>query len=288
MSEPGIHIEYLPELNNPILIAGFEGWGNALDISSGMILYLIRKLAAKAFASINPDVFYRYDETRPRVQIEEGIMKNLSSPGGSFYAAKTETQEKDLVLFSANEPNLRWFQFVDELLSLCDKLGIKTIITLGSMYDNVLHSDRIISGISSSQELFSKLKSMHVMPIFYSGPTAIHSIIHSEAQKKEFQSVSLWCHCPYYLQGTTHFGLISSLGALLSFLGEFELDVEDLETSWATIKEKIQGLVDKSPELQEIIKELRKAKVRGSWANMRESSRKDDKVINLKDFLEPR
>ena len=288
MSEPGIHIEYLPELNNPILIAGFEGWGNALDISSGMILYLIRKLAAKAFASINPDVFYRYDETRPRVEIEEGILKNLSPPGGSFYAAKTVTQGKDLVLFNANEPNLRWFQFVDELLSLCDKLGVKTIITLGSMYDNVLHSDRIISGISSSQELFFKLESKNVMPIFYRGPSAIHSIIHSEAQKKGFQSVSLWCHCPYYLQGTTHFGLISSLGALLSFLGEFELDVEDLEASWTAIKEKIQGLVDKSPELREIIKELRKAKVRGSWANMRESSRKDDKVINLKDFLEPR
>ena len=288
MSEPGTHIEYLPELNNPILIAGFEGWGNALDISSGMILYLIRKLSAKAFASINPDVFYRYDETRPQVEIEEGIMKNLSPPGGSFYAAKQVSQEKDLVLFKANEPNLRWFQFVDELFSLCDKLGVKTIITLGSMFDNVLHSDRIISGISSSHELFSKLERMHVTPIFYNGPSAIHSIIHSEAQKKGFQSVSLWCHCPYYLQGTIHFGMMSALGALLSFLGEFELDIEDLETRWTAIKEKIQGLVDKSPELQEIIKELRKAKVRGSWANMRETSKKDDKVINLKDFLEPR
>jgi hypothetical protein len=82
--------------------------------------------------------------------------------------------------------------------------------------------------------------------------------------------------------------MMSSLGELLSFLGEFELDIEDLETSWSTIKEKIQELVDKSPELQEIIKELRKAKVRGSWATMKESVRKDEKVINLKDFLDPR
>lgn len=288
MNEKGIHIDYLPELQNPILIAGFDGWGNALEISTSMVSYLINKLGAKAFAAIDPDVFYRYDEARPKVEIEAGILKKLSYPGGSLYAVNTAADGKDLVILKAAEPSLRWLQFVDELFFLCDRLGIKTVITIGSMFDNVLHLDRIISGTTSNPDLFSKPEHQHVLPISYQGPSAIHSVMHVEGLKRGIQSASLWCHCPYYLQGTPHFGLLSTLGSLLSATGEFELDVEDLEASWTSIKDKIQGLIDKNPELQEIINELRKAKVRGSWANAGRTEKKDDKVINLRDFLETR
>ena len=84
MSDTGIHITELPELNNPILIAGFNGWGNALNVSEGMATYLIGKLNARKFARLDPDVFYRFDESRPQVNIEDGNLKSLS-PSASIY-----------------------------------------------------------------------------------------------------------------------------------------------------------------------------------------------------------
>lgn len=288
MSEQGIFIEELPELNKPVLIAGFDGWGNALDVSNGMAKYLINKLTAKYFARINPDTFYRYDEARPVVNIENGDLKSLSPQGGSFYASQSDSVKKDLIILKAHEPNLRWFHFVDELFSLCEKLGVETIITLGSMYDNVLHTDRIISGIASNQDLLSKMREQKVIPISYHGPSAIHSIIHSEGQTRGFQSISLWCHCPYYLQGITHYGVMSSLGELLSLLGEFELEVEDLEKNWEKLNKQIQVLIENNPEFGDIIDKLRKEKIKGSWASMKGSEKKNEKVISLKDYLEPR
>jgi proteasome assembly chaperone (PAC2) family protein len=50
MGNQGIHIKELPELKNALLIAGFDGWGNAMDLSRAMASYLIRKLEAKYFA----------------------------------------------------------------------------------------------------------------------------------------------------------------------------------------------------------------------------------------------
>jgi proteasome assembly chaperone (PAC2) family protein len=288
MTDHGIDIEELPALNKPLLIVGFDGWGNALDISKGMVTHLIHALQAEPFAKINPDPFYRYDETRPQVNIEEGVLKSFLPPGGTFYAVPPRSDEKDLVLLDANEPNLQWFHFVDALLSLCKKLGVETIITLGGMYDSVFHSDRIISGIASSETDLTKLKQKNVIPIHYQGPSAIHSIIHSESPPKGVHSISLWCHCPYYLQGITHLGLLATLGDLLSFLGDFKLDTDDLETSWKALKLKIQGLIESNPELQAVINEIRKAKVKGSWANVAGSIKKEEKVINIKDFLEPR
>ena len=287
MKNQGIYIKELPSLRDAILIAGFDGWGNALDLSRAMVSYLIRKLDAEYFAKINPDLFYRYDETRPIVNIKQGVLKSVSPPGGSFYAVRTGSGENDLVLLKANEPNLCWLHFVNELLSLCEKLDIKTVITLGSMYDNVLLTDRIISAITSEEDLFSKLEQWNVIPIDYHGPSAIHSLIQSEGQKRGFQCISLWCHCPYYLQGTTHFGLLSQLASLLTFIGGFGLDTQELDTSWKELNRQIQGLIEKNPELQTMINELRKAKVRGSWASLKESAGKSSKVISLEDFLKP-
>ena len=55
-----------PDLKTPLLIAGFDGWGNALDVSRGMAAFLIRKLKAQFFAGINPDIFYLYDIIKQR------------------------------------------------------------------------------------------------------------------------------------------------------------------------------------------------------------------------------
>ncbi len=263
---------------------GFEGWGNALDISRGMVNYLIGKLKAKIFAKIDSDLFYRFDENRPVVKIQGGLLEDLSPPGGFFYAAERLLAGRDIVLLKATEPTLRWFQFTDALVSLCKKMGVRTIFSIGSMYDNVLHTDTVISALVSSKELLHRLKGKNVMTVSYEGPGAIHSLIQKASQKKGIECISLWCHCPYYLQGTTHFGLLSHLGSLLGSLGGFKFDGTELETTWKELSKEIQEVIDKNPELQGMIHDLRKAKIKGSW----DTARKGDKVIHLEDFMKPR
>ena len=287
MSNHGIHIKELPKLKNPLLIAGFDGWGNALNISKGMVNYLIRRMNANHFADLDPDTFYRYDDHRPQVSIVGGILKSFRSPGGSFYAAQTDAGQSDLVILKADEPNLRWFQLADQLFSICQKLGIRTIITLGSMYDNVLHTDRIVSGVASTEDMVSRLMESDINPIDYQGPSAIHTIIHSEGSKRGFECISLWSHCPYYLQGTTHFGLLSHMGGIDAKLGNFQRDTPDLEANWKKLKEHINRLIDGNSELQTLISSLRKEKVKGTTTSLKGTLSSDKKVINLKDFLDP-
>jgi hypothetical protein len=63
---------HLPVLNRPWLIAGFTGWGNAMNVAAGAIEHLVQQLGAQKIGSIDSDVFYRYDENRPVVRIEAG------------------------------------------------------------------------------------------------------------------------------------------------------------------------------------------------------------------------
>jgi proteasome assembly chaperone (PAC2) family protein len=284
MNENNIELEYIPKLNSPLFILGFDGWGNALDISMGMIDYLVKKLDAKPFGRINPDPFYRFDDKRPSVEIRDGILKEITPPGGSLYAADKKTAGRDIIILKAAEPNLRWYQFTNSVLSLCEKSGVKSIISLGSMFDNVLHTDIIISAISSTEEIIKRVKRYNVITSSYSGPGGIHSTITHEAHKRGLECLNLWCHCPHYLQGTTHFGILSSLGELLSKWGEFELETDELLITWKEICSQIQGIIDKNSELQGIIADIQKEKKRDSWIGQNRS----DKVIKLEDFSRPK
>ncbi|MCP4687009.1 MAG: PAC2 family protein, partial [Desulfobacterales bacterium] len=184
MNIKGFKIKETPTLTDPILIAGFDGWGNAMNVSAGMAAYLVNKFDARLFANITPDVFYQFDENRPIIHVEKGILKSVSHPGGAFYTARPEGSARDLVILEADEPSLKWFQFTDSLFSMCENLGVKTIITLGSLHDRVLHTDRVLSGMVSDDGLLEKLQRNKIHLGDYQGPGSIHSLLQSEGPER--------------------------------------------------------------------------------------------------------
>jgi len=50
---------------------------------------------------------------------------------------------------------------------------------------------------------------------------------------------------------------------------------------------QIENLIDNNAELQAVVKELRKAKTRGSDTALKGTA-KDEKIINIQDFLQPK
>ncbi len=286
MQIPGIIIEDLPPLKNPIMVAGFNGWGNALNVSKAMAAYLIRHLDSFAFARLDPDAYYRYDEHRPIVTIKEGQFRNVVLPGGEFFAARTGPSQRDVIILEADEPNLNWHRFAGALIDLCQHLRVEILFTLGSMYDNILHTDRLISGVANEAASAVLRDQKHISTISYQGPSAIHSVILAEASKRRVGNISLWCHCPYYLQGATHFGQLLQLGAILGELGNFEIALNDLDQGWQRLKEQIDKLIEENGELQQLVADLRKRKAKGSLANVRGNLNSDDKVIHLTDFFD--
>ena len=110
-----INFSKKPNLNHPILIAGFEGWPNAGCISSDVLSFLKKGLGVKKFAEVNPDLFHKYSNNRPYAKIDGGEVKYLLfSPYEFFY--KKSSSFPDLILFLGKEPQLRWKQFTRSFL----------------------------------------------------------------------------------------------------------------------------------------------------------------------------
>jgi proteasome assembly chaperone (PAC2) family protein len=277
----------MPDLTSPVVVLGFRGWGNALDVSAGMAAYLVEALGGLLVGRLVADRCYRYDEIRPVVKIESGRMLSIDPPGGSFYAIETGSGENDLLVMIADEPHLNWYRFTGELMDLAHRLNAPSVISLGSMFDNVLHTDRMVSAVATGNEFQDAFSRHRVIPITYHGPSAIHTIILEACRKRALAGASLWCHCPAYLQGITHHGLMCELARLLTDMASFSLEMEVLESRWSTLENQIRALIAENPKLDGIMDQIRRKKREGAWQNLGDSGKKQGNVINLQDFLDP-
>ncbi len=281
-----LQMETMPPITEPVMIIGFRGWGNALEVASGMAAYLVDMLHGRAAGRLDPDMCYRYDENRPVVQIDSGRMISINPPGGSFFTVATDAGENDLLILVADEPSLNWYRFSGELVDLAVQMKASAVISLGSMFDSVLHTDRIVSSAATGGEFDAIFKRHGVVPINYHGPSAIHTIILDACRKRGMVGASLWSHCPAYLQGITHHGMMHQLARLLTDMGAFTLKTEALEARWEALELQIQQLIAENPKLEGIIEEIRRKKREGAWQNLGKRGDDQSNVINLRDFID--
>ena len=89
------------------------------------------------------------------------------------------------------------------------------------------------------------------------------------------------------MHGIYNLPLVSSL-KLLGIRGNFHLNTEYLDKNWEALKEQINTLIDGNSELQTLIANLRKEKVRGSTAGLNGKAAGNEKIIDLQDFLDPK
>jgi proteasome assembly chaperone (PAC2) family protein len=267
-----------PMLQNPVLIAGFGDWSNAGNVALKSIEYVIRKKGATQLAEIEIDHFYHFTQNRPIVSITEGRLQRLNVKRISFYAWPNDEGGNDLILLKAQEPDYRWYTFVDILFDLCVQWKVFLIVSLGGMYDDVLHTEAIISGIYSLGNWKDTLLQHDINLVDYEGPSGVHSLIMQKAQREQYPYIGLWGHSPLYLRGT-NFRVLNRMISIMSSLFSFSIETLELDRSLKEFEHQMEEVLGKNAELQEYIKKIKKLR-------SGKLQKKDiPKVINIQDFL---
>jgi proteasome assembly chaperone (PAC2) family protein len=275
-----------PALDKPYLIAGFEGWPNAAEVSSYAIQYLVENLEARKFASIPTDNFYKISSLRPTAVVREGRLTDLKIPGNHFYYSK-DSSSRDLILFHGIEPHFHWNAFVATLFKLVDRYEIPEIITIGGTYDYIPHTyPPMVSAVFNHDSLRERIVEAGVALTEYTGPISIHSFILEAARKKGLRAISLWGHAPQYLQAKNVKVVYSVLQKLVD-LTEMDIDLSDLQRAGEYFDEQVNQLLSQDPKLQEVISKLEEVYERSGELTPpgKEDTAKEEKVVYMQAFL---
>jgi predicted ATP-grasp superfamily ATP-dependent carboligase len=250
--------EHRPDgLRAPALICAFTGWNDAGDAASAGLQYLGASLQATRFARIDPEDFYDFQATRPKIKFVEGRTRSIEWPEVEVYAAHVPRAPRDLVLIQGAEPSMRWRSFCRLIVDLAEALGTQLVVTLGALLADVPHSRPVpITGFSSDEALTERLG---LQQSGYEGPTGIVGVLHSACQEAGLPSASLWASVPHYVAAAPNPKAALALVRKLESLVGVSVDAEELERSAADYERQVSLAVQSDPDVQAFVERLERA-----------------------------
>ena len=244
-------------LRAPALVAAFKGWNDAGDAASSALGFFGGALGAERFATVDPEDFYDFQNTRPTVSLVDGIHREITWPDVQIYEARAPGAPRDLVLVSGAEPSYRWRAFCDTIIDLAEALGVQSVVTLGALLADVPHSRPVhITGLASDEALVERVG---LGRSSYEGPTGITGVLHTACAERGMPSVSLWAAVPHYVAVVPNpKGALALVRKLEGVVG-VAVDAGDLEEASADYERQVTRAVASDPDVQAFVERLERA-----------------------------
>src|SRR4051794_6795657 len=177
-------------LRAPALVCAVKGGNDAGDAASAALTFVGASLGATRFAQIDPEDFYDFQATRPRIELVDGRHRQLTWPSVEIWEARVPRAPRDLILLSGPEPSMRWRTFCQIIVELAEALDTQLVVTLGALLADVPHSRPVgITGFATDERLQER-SDLH--PSSYEGPTGITGVLHGACSEAGLPSASLW------------------------------------------------------------------------------------------------
>jgi proteasome assembly chaperone (PAC2) family protein len=246
---------YRPDsLRAPALVCGFKGWNDAGDAASTAVSFVGDALGAREFASIDPEDFYDFQATRPRIKLDDAQVRVVEWPEVKLYEVRIPRAPRDLILLSGYEPSFRWRTFTGLIVELSEAIGVQLVVTLGALLADVPHTRPVsVTGFASDAALVSRLG---LTTSSYEGPTGIVGVLHDACRLAGLPSASLWAAVPHYIAASPNpkasLALIRKLEGLVGVV----VDAGALEVASADYDRQVNAAVLHDPDIQAFVEKL--------------------------------
>ncbi|MBV9616748.1 MAG: PAC2 family protein [Ktedonobacteraceae bacterium] len=246
-----------PILRDPIALVAFGGWNDAAEAATTAIRFLVDRWKPIKIAEIDSEDFFVFTETRPTVKLIDGIQRTLIWPSNQFYAHIASELNRDVILFTGVEPQLKWKTFSSNFLEVCRHFNVSETVFLGALLADVPHSIEVpITGTSSNSDVLERLREMDVHTSRYEGPTGMIGVLQDAFRRIQIPSATLWAAAPHYLAATPNIKVTSALLTYVNTYLSFGLDLSDIQSDALHFEEQITTLVERDPEASAYVHKL--------------------------------
>lgn len=249
-------------LGRRVLVAAFDGWNDAGEAASSAISHLRETGSYEPVFSVDPELYFDYQYTRPQIRSGADGTRELSWPEATIHRPTQPGRGTQLWLLTGVEPARAWQAFAAELIDVALREDITGFVAMGSMMSDVPHTRPISVFAGSDNEQIRT--SLGLERSSYEGPVGILSVLADVAGAAGIPSASLWASVPHYVAGHT-----PSPKASLALLDRLEdisgarLDRGDLATQAAAWEASIDAAAADDDEMTEYIRQLERT--RDTW-----------------------
>ncbi|WP_264795586.1 PAC2 family protein [Arthrobacter mangrovi] len=255
---PRQHEEGQPQRKLTVMVAAFEGWNDAGEAATDAVKYLSRSWDGRKVASIDPDLYYDFQFTRPIVRRTASGERRIKWPTTKLTRCSVPGTDVDVVFVHGVEPSYRWRAYTAELLAHATEQDVDCLILVGALLADVPHSRPI--PVTATSEDDGIREALNTEPSQYEGPTGIVGVLSELASLAGIPTVSLWAAVPHYV------GQAPSPKAQLALLHRLEdilqlpLDTSMLTEEAEAWERGVNELAVEDPEVAAYVQQLEEAK----------------------------
>ncbi len=268
------------------ILLGFFGWCDAGNNVKFLMEHIISKYSVRESCEWNIEKYWHSGIERPKITVKYGIIRKISWPSIRFFYLDSGGNLQGIAF--GPEPTHNWKNFSLELVEKIQSLDFERIILLGSLYDQILHDEAIVSGVVTHPRELNIIRSLGCQLIEYEGPSAIHSQIMLETASHNLETLSLWMHIPFYLKGP-HEKVIAKLFDVINILTDANFSTEELLDKWEIKRRELEKLLSNDEELKGVLNSIKQKEQKPFKALPSASSMAPDhattKIINIEEFI---
>jgi proteasome assembly chaperone (PAC2) family protein len=248
-------ISELPQLRDPVLIAGLAVRRRGGRLPSQTLSYLIDAWDARLVARIDADDFLDFTVRRPEVRYE-GDERIIDPPESKIYLAQPPGANRDFIILNGFEPNWRWRVYTNAIVDYADAAGVKTLVSLRCFPGQVPHTRPSPVTINASDVNLELQFGVQAATMRYEGPTDVMGVLAAGGQAKRWQTVDLTVLQPYYYprlpNAKAQLGLIRAIDRAFGVSTPLESLEVDARAQVKLIDESMTSNVEEAAALHEL------------------------------------
>lgn len=245
--------EPVPDMANSDAFAMLSPWIDVGKVGSLVLSVLEAKFSAMEMGKLaRPGNFYDFTRYRPMLYLVEG-QRRVKIPNTFVHYGTTGTGG-NFVFFHALEPHAHGERYVESMLRVLQRFGVRRHCLIGGMYDSVPHTrPLLVSGGSSNRGHEEGLSRHGIRRSNYQGPTTIMVLLAEQAASLGIETLTLLVRLPSYAQiEEDYMGAFTVLKLINSVFG-LSVDAGEMKQLGEQQYHKLDLAVGSNPQAKEMV-----------------------------------
>lgn len=239
-----------PPLNDPVLLIGLAGWGDAASAASDAVDWLTED--SNPIATFDPDAIFDYRSNRPILRASAGSTLSVTWPRMAL--VHVAPGGHDVLALVGNEPDYQWRSVAAALVEFADRLGVRHVVTVGSVPTPVRHAmPTAVFGSASDSRLL--LPGDEVLMDEIVVPASAGTTFRAALEDAGVSTIGYWAQVPQYVGRPYHPAIHALLVKIAGQLGA-TIDLTQVELEAHEQITRLDDILEKRSDARDFIEGL--------------------------------
>ncbi|HTX63664.1 MAG TPA: PAC2 family protein [Acidimicrobiales bacterium] len=275
-----------PVLSAPVLVVAMEGWVDAGLGAANAVASLTEHPPANNLVTFDSDHFLDLRARRPTVRIVDGVTTELEWPRAQLRHGRDQAGA-DMLFLVGPEPDYHWRPFVEAVVQLALRYGVRLVVGLGAFPAAAPHTRPVrlaATAPPSSAELVSQIG---VVQGELEVPAGVLSALEVAIGEAGLPMVSLWARVPHYVSAMPFPMASAALVDGLAAVSGLQLDSSSLRAAGDRARGQVDDLIADNPDHVAMVSKLEEVidSSEGNAFGLEEVPSPDELAAELERFL---